>query len=197
MHCRVVPAMIQSAHAVVFEPDVHPPALTMRWWMLSASMENSRCAEGVPDRSSSSRARARSKRTGCRSAIALIGWSGTKTGRPNLTSIPSRTGGRGRFSAGTHVRCAQGCPEPTARGSGAAPHDRTCAPVRRRGVQLTVSVHARRQLRFPPLLPPLSGCAATIGAMAERKETHAGLGVGIRGSMLSPDGATCRGGAVG
>jgi hypothetical protein len=109
--CRVVPAMIQSAHAVVFELDVHPPFLTMRWWMQSASMENSSCAEGVPDRSSSSRARARSKRTGCRSAIALIGWSGAKTGRPNLTSIPPGSAGvdGSRQKRGRPHSCA-GCP---------------------------------------------------------------------------------------
>jgi hypothetical protein len=114
-------------------------------------------------------------------------WGGAapKTGRPNLTSIPSRTGGRGRFLARSEVgrhSCAacQGCPESTARGSGAAPHDRTCAPDSTAGVWLTVA-----RLRSARWL--------------SAKETHEERRVrrGIRGSMLSPDGATCRDGAVG
>jgi hypothetical protein len=62
-------------------------SLTMRRWIQVASMENSRCPEG-PDRNTSSRGRARSSRTGCRSARAFFGWSGIKICRPNLTSIP-------------------------------------------------------------------------------------------------------------
>jgi hypothetical protein len=65
--------------------------------MQVASIENSRCAEGVPDRNSSSGARARSSRTGCGTAIALIEWSGQNL--PTESDLdPSRTDGRGQFS---------------------------------------------------------------------------------------------------
>jgi len=62
---------------------------------------------------------------------------------------PSRAGGRGRFSQAAgrpalpFVRRAQGCPEPTARSSGAAPHDRTCAP----GSTAVRSPHSIRRTR--------------------------------------------------
>jgi hypothetical protein len=103
-------------------------SLTMRWWMQVASMEYPRCAEGVPDRSSSSRARARSSRTGCGSAIAFIGWSCQDLPtEPDLD--PSRTGGRGRFIQQRVGRHSSGAacprmPRTEGQGSGKGPHDR-------------------------------------------------------------------------
>ncbi len=86
--------------------------------MQVASIEDRGAPKG-PDCNSSSRARARSNRTGCGSAIGFIGWSGTKTCRPNLTSIPpGRAGVDGsrqqRVGRYPFVQIAQGCPEPRA-----------------------------------------------------------------------------------
>jgi hypothetical protein len=59
-------------------------------------MENSQCAEGVLDRSSSPRAEPIS-RTGSGSAKALVGWRHQDLPtEPDLD--PFRTAGRGRFS---------------------------------------------------------------------------------------------------
>jgi hypothetical protein len=117
--------MVLSAHTVAFEPEVNPLSLTMRWWMQVASMENSRLCDSLH-------------------------WVERHQDLPTEPDIdPSRAGGRGRFSQAAgrpalpFVRRAQGCPEPTARSSGAAPHDRTCAP----GSTAVRSPHSIRRTR--------------------------------------------------
>jgi hypothetical protein len=97
--------------------------------MQLASMED-RCAPKGPDRNSSSRTRPiESNRMWLWGSF--IRWSGTRTCRPNLTSIPPRWAGvDGSRQHGSRPvpACAdcEGFPEPRA-GAGAGPHDRTCA----------------------------------------------------------------------
>jgi hypothetical protein len=125
-------------------------SLTMRWWIQVASMENSRCPEGS-DRNSSTRGRARSSRTGCSFRDSPL-WVERRQDLPTEPDLdPSRMAGvdgprQQRVGRHSFVRRAQECPEPRARGSGAAPHGRTCAPARRRG----------RLIRFggPGMQPP-------------------------------------------
>ncbi len=96
-------------------------------------MEDSPCAECVPDGNSSSRARARSNRTGCGSGVAFI-WVERHQDLPNRT-CPRWTGGAWTVLPAASrpvLACAECQRMPGTEGWGTAPHDRTCAHARRR-----------------------------------------------------------------
>jgi hypothetical protein len=130
--CRVVPAIL-SAHAgrVLSLTSIHSPDD-----MVDAGWRRWRNSRGAPKGSPTAtppleRAPDRVEPDVPLRYPSLVEWHQDLPTEPDLD--PSRMGGRGRFSPAASrpalfVRRAQGCPEPRARGSGAATRDRTCAP---------------------------------------------------------------------